>query len=188
VTPTLIRVHHRGAQTDLTEKRLSSEFTAAEALGGRTSARVDVALFDDKLGVAAKRKVIAGSAVTTRRHPGRMTSTLAFGIENDDHADLKLIDRTMQATFELRWEAIADRFVVTPYVVYNDRDMETRGLREELVSGRVQLALQKLPAWRGAVVALEGRIGRVTRSKPTEYKDTDYGASLAISQALPSLH
>lgn len=188
VTPILIRVHHRGAQTDLTEKRLSSEFTAAEPLGGRTSARVDVALFDDKLGVSKKRKVLAGSAVTTRRHPGRMTSTLAIGIENDNHSDLGLVDRTMQGTFELRWEAIADRFVVTPYVVYNDRELETRGLQEELVSGRVQMALQRIPAFHGAVVALEGRIGRVSRSKPTEYKDTDYGASLTISRTLPPLH
>ncbi|MEK7348897.1 MAG: hypothetical protein AABZ94_08490 [Candidatus Eisenbacteria bacterium] len=188
VTPTLIRIHHRGAQTDLTEKRLSSEFTAAEPLGGRTSARVDVALFDDKLGVAARRKVIAGSAVTTRRLPGRITSTLAFGIENDKRADLDLDDRTMQATFELRWEAIADRFLVTPYVVYNDRDLESRGIREEFVSGRVQLGLQRIPLLHGAAVALEGRIARVTRSEPAAVKDTDYGASLTLSQSIPLLH
>ncbi len=188
VTPILIRVHHRGAQTDLTEKRFSSQFTAAEPLGGRTSARVDVALFDDNLGVAAKRKVVAGSAVTTRRHPGRITSTFAFGIENDDRADLGLVDRTLQATFELRWEAIAGRFLVTPYVVYNDRDLESRGLQEELVSGRVQVALQRIPALFGAAVALEGRIARASRSKPAEAKDTDYGASLTISHSIPTLY
>jgi len=188
VTPILIRVHHRGSQTDLTEKRFSSELTAAEPLGGRTSARVDVALLDDDLGVAAKRKIVAGSAVTTRRHPGRITSTFAFGIENDNHADLDLADRTMQATFELRWEAVAGRLLVTPYVVYNDRDLETRGVREEFVSGRVQLALPRIPALHDASVALEGRIGRVSRSKPTEVKETDYGASLILSHSIPALH
>ncbi len=187
VTPILIRIHHRGAQTDFTEKRLSSEFTAAEPMGGRTSARVDVALFNDNLGVAAKRKVIAGSAFATRRLPGRVTSTLAFGIENDRRDELNLDDRTLQATFELRWEAVADRFLVTPYVVYNDRNLESRGVQEEFVSGRLQVALQRIPVFRGAAVALEGRIARITRSKPTEVKDTDYGASLTLSHSIPAL-
>lgn len=188
VTPILIRIHHRGAQTDFTEKRLSSEFTAAEPMGGRTSARFDVALFDDNLGVAAKRKVIAGSAFATRRLPGRVTSTLAIGIENDRRDELDLDDRTLQATFELRCEAVADRVLVTPYVVYNDRDLESRGVNEKFVSGRLQVALQRIPAFRGAAVALEGRIARVTRSKPTEVKDTDYGASLTLSHSIPALH
>ncbi|HEU4723858.1 MAG TPA: hypothetical protein VFU59_01035 [Candidatus Eisenbacteria bacterium] len=188
VSPVLIRIHHRGAQTDLTEKRFASEFTAAEPLGGRTSARVDVALFDDKLGVGAKRKLIAGSAVTTRRHPGRMTSTLAIGVENDKHADLDLTDRSLNATFELRWEAIADRFLVTPYVVYNDRKLESRGVEEELVSGRLQFAAQRLPALRGGALAVEGRIARVSRRLPTDVKDTDYGVSVTLSHNVPVLH
>ena len=187
VTPILIRIHHRGAQTNLTEKRLSSEFTAAEPLGGRTSARVDVALFTDDLGVAAKRKVIAGSAMTTRRHPGRMTSTFALGVEDDKHVDLDLTDRSLNATFELRWEAVANQFTVTPYLVYNDRKLETRGVEEELVSGRVQLAVQRFPKLSGVTMALEGRIARVSRKKPTDLKDTDYGVAFTISHNVPVL-
>lgn len=187
VTPILIRVHHRGAQTDLTEKRLSSELTFAEPLEGRTTARVDVALFDDDLGVAAKRKLVAGSAVTTRRHPGRVTSTLALGVENDKHVDLNLTDRSLNATIELRWEAVPDRFSVAPYLVYNDRNLESRGVDEELVSGRLQFALQRIPVLHGSALAIEGRIARVSRRLPAEVKDTDYGAMITLTRTAPVL-
>ncbi|HEU4333986.1 MAG TPA: Ig-like domain-containing protein, partial [Candidatus Eisenbacteria bacterium] len=39
VTPVLIRIRHRGDQTDFTETRLSSEFSAPEMQGGRTFGR-----------------------------------------------------------------------------------------------------------------------------------------------------
>jgi hypothetical protein len=187
VTPIFIRVHHRGAQTNLVEKRLSSEITAEEPMGGRTTARFEVAVLEDDRGVATKRRIMAGWAQTTRRHPGRITSTLGLGLEKDDHTDLGLVDHTLQGTFELRWEGIPDRFFVAPYVVYNDRNLETRGVQEKLVSGRVQVALQRIPALHGAAVALEGRVGRLSRGRPA-VKDTDYGASLVLSHSVPALH
>ncbi len=185
VTPVLIRIRHRGDQTELTEKRFASELTLAEPMGGRTTARVDVALFDDDLGVAKKRKLIAGRVVTTRQHPGGITSSLLVGIENDDHADLGLEDKTLQGALEIRVAAIADRLLVIPYLVYHDRKLETRGTEEKVTSGRLQLALQRIPALRNAAIALEGRIARVDRKLPIDQADTDYGATLTISQGLP---
>jgi len=188
VTPVLIRVRHRGGQTELTEKRLSSEFTTAEALGGRTTARFDVAIFDDDLGVAKKRKLIAGSFLSTRRHPGNITTTLGVGVENDKHVDLDLRDRTIQGTFEVRWDAVAGRFAVIPYVVYNDRDLETRGVREELVSGRLQFMAMRIAPLLGATLAIEGRMGRVTHKQPISDKNADYGAALTLSGGAASPH
>ncbi len=185
VTPVLIRVRHRGDQTNLTEKRLSSEFRTAEEMGGYTSARFDVALFDDDLGVAQKRRLVAGSFVTSRRHPGNITSTLGVGIENDDHDDLDLVDRTLQGTFELRWEASPGRLLVTPYVVYADRRWNTRGVRQEQVSGRLQIALVRIPFLRDGSVSLEGRVDRLQDKEPRNRKATDGAISLTIAQRLP---
>jgi hypothetical protein len=188
VTPVLIRIRHRGDQTNFTEKRFSSELRAAEELGGYTSARFDVALFDDDLGVAQNRKLVAGSFVTSRRHPGNMTSTLGIGIENDDHADLHLVDRTVQGTFELRWEASPGRLLVTPYVVYLDRRLKTRGIRHDQVSGRLQVALVALPFLRDGSLAVEGRINRLQEKEPFDRAVTDGAVSVTISQRMPLLH
>jgi hypothetical protein len=177
----LIRTRNRGEQTRLSETRLSSEFTTAEALGGRTTAHFDVAVFDDDLGVAKKRKLIAGSFLSTRKHPGNITSTLGVGVENDNHADLGLKDRTIQGTFELRWDAKVNRFAVVPYVVYNDRDLETRGVREEIVSGRLQFMAMRIAPLLGATLAVEGRMSRITRKEPIGDRSTDYGAALTLS-------
>jgi hypothetical protein len=187
VSPVLIRIRHRGAQTELTEKRFASELTLAEPMGGRTTARVDVALFDDDQGVAKKRKLMAGSIATTRRHPGGITSSLLVGIENDDHADLGLEDKTLQGTLEIRVDAVRERLLVIPYIVYLSRKQETRGVEESVTSGRLQVMLQRIPALRNAAVALEGRIGRIDRKQPIDISDTDYGATLTISQAIPRL-
>lgn len=185
VTPILIRIRHRGDQTDFTETRLSSEFSAPEMRGGRTVGRFDVAIFDDDLGVAQKRKVVAGSFVTTRRHPGRITSTLAFGIENDDRVDLELQDKTLNGSFELSWEVSPGRILLTPYVVYLDRRLESAGFREEQVSGRLQIALVRVPALADGSVSIEGRLTRAIRKEPYEDRETDGAVSLTIAQRLP---
>lgn len=185
VTPVLIRIRHRGDQTDFTETRLSSEFSAPEMQGGRTVGRFDVAIFDDDLGVAQKRKVVAGSFVTTRRHPGRITSTLAFGIENDDRADLDLQDKSLNGSFELSWEVSPGRLLLTPYVVYLDRRLESAGFREEQISGRLQIALVRVPALADGSVSLEGRLTRSIHKEPYEDRETDGSVSLTIAQRLP---
>jgi hypothetical protein len=156
-----------------------------EDLGGYTRARFDVALFEDDRGVARRRRLVAGSFVTSRRHPGNMTSTLGIGIENDDHRDLGLIDRTLQGTFELRWEASPGRFLVTPYVVYLDRRLETLGARQEQVSGRLQIAWVHVPFLRDGSLSLEGRVNRLHDREPYSRSVTDGALSLAIAQRLP---
>ena len=188
VTPVLIRVRHRGEQTDLMESRLSSEFTTAEPGEGRTTVRFDVAVFDDKLGVGKKRKLIAATYSSIRRHAGNITSTTTIGYENDKHIDLNLSDQTFQGTFELRWDAVRDRLAFLPYVVYTDRDQETRGIHDQLVSGRLQCMALRIPALLGSTLALEGRISHVTNKEPIENTDTDYGATLTLSGGAAAFH
>jgi hypothetical protein len=60
-------------------------------------------------------------------------------------------------------------------------------VEESVTSGRLQVMLQRIPALRNAAVALEGRIGRIDRKQPIDSSDTDYGATLTISQAIPRL-
>ncbi|HEU4335531.1 MAG TPA: hypothetical protein VFT32_13630, partial [Candidatus Eisenbacteria bacterium] len=153
--------------------------------GQAATPRFDVAIFDDDLGVAQKRKLVAGSLVTTRRHPGRITSTLAFGIENDDRADLDLQDKSLNGSFELSWEASPGRLLLTPYVVYLDRRLESSGFREEQISGRLQIALVRVPALADGSVSLEGRLTRSIRKEPYEDRETDGAVSLTIAQRLP---
>jgi hypothetical protein len=188
VTPVLIRVRSRGDQTDLTETRFSSELTTAEAREGRTTVRFDVAIFDDKLGVGKKRKLLAATYSSIRRHPGNITSTTTIGYEADKHVDLNLSDQTFQGTFELRWDAVADRLAFLPYVVYTDRNQETRGVHDQLVSGRLQCMAMRMPALLGATLALEGRISHVTNKEPVETKDNDYGATLTLSGGAAASH
>ncbi|HET9950555.1 MAG TPA: hypothetical protein VFS09_02045, partial [Candidatus Eisenbacteria bacterium] len=188
VTPVLIRVRHRGEQTDLTETRLYSEFTTAEPREGRTTVRFDVAVFDDKLGVGKKRKLLAATYSSIRRHPGNITSTTTIGYENDKHIDLNLSDQTFQGSFELRWDAVPERLALLPYVIYTDRDQETRGLHEQLVSGRLQCMAMRIPVLFGSTLALEGRISRVTNKEPFDTKDNDYGATLTLSGGAAAFH
>src|SRR5207245_8387597 len=55
VTPTLVRVQNHGANTKYSETRAAGDLVIGEQYGGQTRARFDIALFDDDLGVNARR-------------------------------------------------------------------------------------------------------------------------------------
>ena len=110
VTPYYVRVRHKGANTDFTEERIGGDYTASEVMGGRTTARFDATFLNDAIRAATKRRVVSGSLVSTRRHPGRVVSTMIVGFEQNHSSGLNLTDTTVQGSFEARWEAVAGRF------------------------------------------------------------------------------
>jgi hypothetical protein len=182
VTPSFVHVRNKGANTDFTENRIATEYTASEPLGGRTTARFDVAFIDDELRANTKRRVMSGSVVTTRRHPGRVTSTLALGIEQNKSSGLNLTDKTIQGAFEVRWEAIAGRFLVIPFLTGSTRDYELLGTKEDRYSARLQLALLRLAGLGENAVSLEGRVDRVQYRTPARPKDFDGSVQLTVGK------
>jgi len=182
VTPSFVHVRNKGANTDFTENRIATEYSASEPLGGRTTARFDVAFINDELRAGTKRRVTSGSLVTTRRHPGRVASTLALGFEQNRSSSLDLIDTTVQGSFEVRWEAVAGRFLVIPILTGSSRDYELLGTREDRYSVRLQLALLRVAGLGENAVSLEGRVDRVQHLTPSLPKDLDGSVQLAVGQ------
>ncbi len=182
VAPTLTRITNKGANTDFTENRIGTEYSASEPLGGRTTARFDIGFIDDALRAASKRRVVSGSVVSTRRHPGRIVSTLTLGIEQNHSNAVNLDDSTIQGSFEARWEAIPGRFLVTPFVSGSTRHYDLLGTKEDHFSGRLQLALLRVAGLGENAVALTGRIDRVQHLIPTLPKDLDTSVQLTIGQ------
>lgn len=184
VSPSLVRVTHRGANTRFVENRIATEFSAAEALGGRTTARFDIAFSKDELGVGTRHRILSGSFVTTRRHPGRVVSTLALGLEQNRMSDLDLTDMTVQGSLEMRWEAVASRLLITPFVAATSRTYDLQGTREDRYSARLQVALLKLPGLGENVLAVEGRSDRVQHLHTPLKSDWDGSIRVSLGQRL----
>jgi len=182
VSPSLVRVAHRGANTELTENRIATEFSTSEAMGGRTTARFDVGFFEDPKGMNAKRRVLAGSLVSTRKHPGRIVSTLTLGIEKNRMSDLNLTNTTIQGSFEARWEAVAGRFLVLPFLSGVSRNFDLFGVREDRYAARLQLAWLKVPGLGENALAVEGRLDRVRHLTPAAPSDLDASAKVTLGQ------
>ncbi|HEY2924657.1 MAG TPA: Ig-like domain-containing protein [Candidatus Eisenbacteria bacterium] len=182
VTPSIVRVTHHGANTDLTENRLATEYTVSEPLGGRTTARFDVAFLDDAMRVATKRRVVSGSLLTTRKHPGRVVSTLALGIEQNRVSDLHLTDTTIQGSFEARWEAVVGRLLLTPFLAGSSRNYQLLGTREDRYAARFQAVFLRVPGLGENAVSLEGRVDRVQHRTPSRPSDLDGSVQLTIGQ------
>jgi hypothetical protein len=182
VAPTLTRITNKGANTDFTENRVGTEYSASEPLGGRTTARFDIGFINDELRAATKRRVVSGSVVSTRRHPGRIVSTVTLGLEQNHSSGVNLDDSTIQGSFEARWEAIAGRFLVTPFLSGSTRHYELLGTREDRYSARLQLVLLRLAGLGENAVALTGRVDRVQHLVPTSAQDLDTSVQLSIGQ------
>lgn len=185
VTPALVRIRQKGPQSDFTQTRVATEFTVGEPMDGRTTARFDIAHYNDERGLNTKRLVTSGSVVSVRRHPGRLSTTLAAGIEQDENEDLDLRDRTIQGSFELRWEAVAGTFLVSPFVTYVTRDLELRGAREDRLSVRLQLSLLRLPSFSETVLSIQGRFDRISIREPSGDDDDEIGVELSIGRSVP---
>ena len=181
VTPYYVRVRHKGANTDFTEERIGGDYTVSEVLGGRTTARFDATFLNDPIRAETKRRVVSGSVVTTRRHPGRVVSTITFGFEQN-HSSLDLTDTTVQGSFEARWEAVAGRFLITPFLSGATRHYELLGTKEDRYSAHLQLALLRVPGFGENAVSLEGRVDRVQHLTPSRPKDLDGSVQLTIGQ------
>lgn len=181
VTPSFVRMRHRGANTELTENRIATEYTAPEPLGGRTTARFDITFLEDAMRAGTKRRIISGSFVSTRRHPGRVVSTTTVGIEQNHSSALNLTDMTIQGSFEARWEAIAGRFLVTPFFSGASRTYDLQGYHDERYTGRLQLAFLRVPGLGENAVALEGRIDRLRQTFNTTVR-LDESVQLTIGQ------
>jgi hypothetical protein len=182
VTPSIIRVTHHGANTDFTENRIATEYTASEPLGGRTTARFDVAFIDDPMRVGTKRRVAAGSLLTTRRHPGRVVSTLALGIEQNRSSDLHRTDTTIQGSFEARWEVVPGRLLLSPFLAGSSRNYELLGTKEDRYAARLQVTFLRIPGLGENAVSLEGRVDRVQHLAPSLPRDLDGSVQLTIGQ------
>ena len=182
VTPSLVRVTHRGANTDFTEHRVATEYTVAEPYGGRTTARFDVTFIKDAMRADTKRRVVSGSLITTRRHPGRVVSSLALGLEQNRLGDLNLTDTTIQGSFEARWEAIASRLLITPFFAGSTRTYDLQGTREDRYSARLQVALLRVAGLGGNAVSVEGRLDRVQHLRPSLPKNLDGSVQIAVGQ------
>lgn len=182
VIPSFVRVTHRGANTEFTQNRIATEFTAAEPTGGCTTARFDVVVSEDGRGVNTRRRLASGSVVSTRRHPGRVVSTLTLGIEQNRARDLDLTDRTVQGSFEARWEAVAGQLLITPFLAGSSRTYDLQGTEEHRYSARLQIALLRVRGLGENAVSLEGRIDRLRRLEPRGPTDTDGSVQITVGQ------
>ncbi|MGE5179240.1 MAG: hypothetical protein ACM3PF_09130 [Bacteroidota bacterium] len=187
VTPSIIRIRQKGTQTDFSQTRLATEFTASEAMGGRTTARFDFGTFDDDKGLSMRRRVLAGSVVSVRRHPGGVTSTISGGIERDENRDVSKRDMTIQGALEVRWEASPSRLLVQPFVTYISRDYELQGRSEDRLTGRLQISLLRLPGLGDAALSVQGRFERVWHKVPEGTHATDTGVEVSLGKRVSIL-
>lgn len=187
VSPSIIRIRQTGPQTDYTETRLATEFTASEQMGGRTTARFDVGTFEDEKAVGVKRRVLSGSVVSMRRHPGRVTSTISGGIERDENRDLHLRDMTIQGALEVRWEASPSRLLIQPFLSYISRDYELQGRSEDRLGARLQISFLHVPGLGDAALSIQGRAERIWRLIPEGTHDTDTGVEVSLGKRVSIL-
>jgi hypothetical protein len=187
VTPSLIRIRNKGPQTDFTQTRIATEFTTSEKLGGRTTAHFDAGTFEDEMGVNSRRRVYAGSVVTVRRHPGRVTSTISGGVERDENRDLRARNMTIQGALEARWEAWARTLLVAPFVSYISRDYELHGTREDRLGGRLQISLLKVPGLGDAALSIQGRLEWIWHRIPQGTRDTEGAVELSLGKRVSLL-
>lgn len=187
VSPSIVRIRQTGPQTDFTQTRLATEFTASEQMGGRTTARFDVGTFDDDKGVNVRRRVLSGSVVSMRRHPGRVTSTISAGVERDENRDLRLRDMTIQGTLEIRWEASPSRLLVQPFLSYISRDYELQGRSEDRLGGRLQISFLRVPGLGDAALSVQGRVERIWRLIPEGTHDTDKAVEVSLGKRVTLL-
>ncbi|MBI4363919.1 MAG: hypothetical protein HY568_00660 [Candidatus Latescibacteria bacterium] len=180
VTPSFVRVTHRGANTEFTENRVATEFSTAERMGGRTTARFDVVVSEDSHRSNTRRRLASGSLVSTRRHPGRVVSTLTLGLEQSRLRDLDITDTTFQGSFEARWEALPGRLLVTPFIAGTTRTYEQQDTKEGRYSARLQISLLRVPGLGENSISLEGRIDRMERTKPSGPSSTEGSAQLTL--------
>ncbi|HEY7728718.1 MAG TPA: hypothetical protein VID50_09705, partial [Candidatus Eisenbacteria bacterium] len=184
VTPLFVRTSHRGASTEYREDRIQTEFTRCEPGGGQTTARLDAAVYRDPKAANARRRVYSGSLVSTLRHRAGATSTLTVGYQEDIHEDLDKTDRTLQGTFETRWEAVPGRLIVVPYFAGSSRNYEALGTKETRLGGRLQFAWLRFAGLGENALSLTGRIERVATDLPASSRSTDTGVELAWGQRL----
>ncbi len=182
VTPAFIRIQHDGPNTKFRETRAATELVIGEKYEGQTRARIDLARFEDEQGVNQSRLVTSGSLVSTRRHAGRVTSTISGGVEKDEHDDLDLTDWTLQAAIELRWEALPGRFLIAPFASWLDREYDTLARTEEHLTVRLQVAWLRVPGLGDNALSLEGRINRIDLKDPIEDESTEGSVHLTFGQ------
>jgi len=116
-----------------------------------------------------------------------MTSTISAGIEQDENQDLNLRDRTIQGAFELRWEAMPGRFLVTPFIAYTKRELNLRGTRQDRLSVRLQLSLLRLPSLGETALSVEGRYDKFLRQEPTGPENGVTAIELSLGRRIPIL-
>lgn len=182
VTPSIVRVTHRGANIEYVETRLATELSTAERRGGHTSARFDIATMEDERRPNTRRRISSGSIVTTGSSSDHLCSTLAAGVEWDRNRDLDLANTTLQGSFELRWEAVPGKLLIAPFVDASQHDYSQQGTRESRYAARLQIAFLRVPGLRENAVSLEGRVDRLKRFEPLESTTTDGSVMLFVGQ------
>jgi hypothetical protein len=187
VTPEFIRIQHHGAATNLRESRAATELVIGERYEGQTRGRIDLTLFEDDLAENARRLVTSGSLVTTQRRSDRVTTTLSGGVEVNEFQDLDLTDQTIQAAFELRYEAIRGVLLVTPFVSWLGREWDTLARREERLSTRLQLTWVRVPHLGDNALSVEGRFDRQNIMSPTNDDSNEWGVQVSFGQRIAIL-
>lgn len=182
VEPAIVLVTHHGANTEYKESRFQTQFTRCEPGGGQTSVRLDAATYQDDLAANARRRVLSGSLVSTVRHSAGATSTLSAGYEEDTNRDLDQTNRTIQGTFETRFEALPGRLLITPYFTGSSRDYEQFGTKEVRLGGRLQIALLRFAGLGENALALTGRVDRLKQQIPSEKTSTEGAIDLTWGQ------
>jgi hypothetical protein len=182
VTPSFIRLDHKGDAQDLRESRVAGELVIEERYGGETRARFDIAKFQDNLSRGFDRQVTSGSVVSTRRNAGRITTTISAGFETDDHEDIGAKDFMVQAALEIRYEVIPGTLLIAPLVSWVDREQEIVVRREERFTGRLQLTWVRVPGLGDNAISLEGRIDRLDLQGPVDDTSVEGSVELSIGQ------
>jgi hypothetical protein len=182
VTPAFLRIRHIGPNTEYKESRVATELIVGEKYDGQTKGRFDIATIEDEKGENQRRLITSGSLVSTRRHEGRMTSTLSGGMEIIEYEDLDLKDQTFQGAMELQWEAVRGKFLITPSVSYVDREYDTLEQREDRLGGKIQLLLVRVPHFGENALALEGRVDKIDHDDPIQSESTEGSVSITFGQ------
>jgi hypothetical protein len=182
VTPELIRIETTVDGQEVRESRAAGELVIDDPKRAETRARFDVTLFEGEVGPNSRRVVTSASLVSTRKYPGRVTTTLSGGIEHDDQRTLQYSDRTIQGTAEFRWEAIAGKFLVMPFLTYLDRNYESTGRDERHLTGRLQLAWVRVPGLGNNALSIEGRVDRRKFENPIEDHSTEGSVEVTFGQ------
>ncbi len=182
VEPAFVLVTHHGANTEYKESRFQTRFTRCEPRGGMTAVRLDGATYRDDLAANARRQVFSGSVVSTLLHAGGATSTISLGYEEDTNRDLDRTNRTIEGTFETRFEAVPGHLVVIPFFAGSSRDYEALGTKETRLGGRLQIALLRFAGLGENALALTGRVDHAKNQLPIEKTRTEGAVELTWGQ------